>query len=441
MAKITPFRGLMFNQEKAGAITDLVCPPYDIISSQEREKLYQKSPYNVVRLEFGKEDPADNQNDNRYTRAAALLQDWIKNDILCRDQSPAFYVYEMEYAAGAATKKLRGFISLVRLEEYASGIIKPHETTLSGPKTDRLNLLRACKAGFSQIYSLFSDPQSIVADILASVTRKPDQEVKADDKVIHRIWSLSGAEEIEAIVRELADKPLFIADGHHRYDTALNYRNEQRAAAGSWTGEEPFNYTAMFLARLEDPGLTIFPAHRALFDLTAIELPRFKDELRRYFSIERIDCAKHTEDKDLATIIDTMAHRTDRAHVFGMRIKGEESYYLLTLRNEADMQALLPDRAPAYQRLDVSILHHLIIDKLLGIKMDTHKLGLNIEYIKDAGEAAKRVREGSVDIVFFLNPTKVSEMKDVALAGERMPQKATYFYPKLVTGLVMNKLD
>lgn len=441
MAKITPFRGFMFNQEKAGAITDLVCPPYDIISSQEREKLYQKSPYNVVRLEFGKEDPADSQNDNRYTRAARLLEDWIKNDILYRDQAPAFYIYEMEYRAGASTKKLRGFISLVRLEEYASGIIKPHETTLSGPKTDRLNLLRACKAGFSQIYSLFSDPRNLVADILASVTRKPDQEVKADDNVIHRIWSLSGVHEIEAIVRELADKPLFIADGHHRYDTALNYRNEQRAAAGACTGEEPYNYTAMFLARLEDPGLTIFPAHRALFNLASLEFPHFKEELKRYFSIERIDCAANTEDKDLETIIDTMAHRTDRAHVFGMRIKGEDSYYLLTLRNEADMQALLPDRAPAYQRLDVSILHHLIIDKLLGIKMETHKLGLNIEYIKDAGEAAKRVREGSVDMVFFLNPTKVSEMKDVALAGERMPQKATYFYPKLVTGLVMNKLD
>jgi uncharacterized protein (DUF1015 family) len=441
MAKITPFRGVVFNQEKAGAITNLVCPPYDIISSQEREKLYRKSPHNVVRLEFGKENPADNQNDNRYTRAAFLLEDWIKNDVLCRDQAPSLYVYEMEYTIGTVTKKLRGFVSLVRLEEYASGIIKPHETTLSGPKTDRLNLLRACKAGFSQIYSLFSDPQNRIATVLASVTRSPDQEVKADDNVIHRIWSMNDTQSIEAIVRELADKPLFIADGHHRYDTALNYRNEQRAALGTYTGDEPFNYTAMFLARLEDPGLTILPAHRAVFNLGASNLPGFKDALNEYFRIERIDCKKETEDKDLTTILDTMAHRTERAHVIGMRIKGENSYYLLTLRNEADMAALLPKTSAAYQHLDVSILHHLIIDKLLGIKMETHKLGQNIEYIKEAKEAIKRVRDGAVDIVFLLNPTKVGEIKDVALAGERMPQKATYFYPKLVTGLVMNKLD
>ena len=441
MAKIIPFRGILFNQEKAGAIADLVCPPYDIISSQERENLYRKSPYNVVRLEFGKEAPADNAVDNRYTRAALLLKDWIKNDILYRDQAPAFYVYEMEYTTGAATKKLRGFISLVRLEEYASGVIKPHETTLSGPKTDRLNLLRACKAGFSQIYSLFSDPRNIIAPILANITRKPDQEVRADDDVIHRIWSMNEAQDIKAIAQELADKPLFIADGHHRYDTALNYRNEQRAVAGAFTGEESYNYTAMFLARLEDPELTILPAHRALFNLAGFNLQRFKDDLTKHFSIERIDFKKHSESKDLKTILDTMAHRTDRAHVFGMRIKGEDSYYLLTLRTEADMEALLPDRAPAYRRLDVSILHHLLIDALLGIKMETHKLGLNIEYIKEAEEAAKRVREGAVDIIFFMNPTKVGEIKDVALAGERMPQKATYFYPKLVTGLVMNKLD
>jgi len=441
MAKIAPFRGILYNEAKAGTIDKLVCPPYDIISPAEQQELYRKSPYNVIRLELGLASPGDTDDDNRYTRAAAILGDWVRNGIVQQSKEPALYVYEMEYRAGKSAKKLRGIICLVRIEEYDSGIIKPHETTLSGPKTDRLNLLRACRASFSQIFSLFSDPQAKVAGILAKVSGKPLMEVKHGDGVIHRVWTLSDKDDIEDVVRAVVDQPVFIADGHHRYDTALNYRNERRKTAGSFTGEEGYNYTAMFLARLEDPGLTILPAHRVLFNLANFDPQRFEDDLNRYFDIERIDFDKKSEHKDLLTILDTMAHRADHAHVFGMRVRGEHSYYLLTLRNEEDMDDLLPANSPAYRKLDVSILHHLIIDKLLGVKMDTHKLGLNIEYIKDADEADKRVRDGSAEIVFFKNPTKVHEVKEVAGAGERMPQKATYFHPKLLTGLVMNKIE
>jgi uncharacterized protein (DUF1015 family) len=441
MAIIAPFRGIAYNQAKAGKIDALVCPPYDIISPAEQQDLYRKSPYNVIRLEFGLASPGDTEEDNRYTRAAAALEDWSRTNVLNQDREPVFYIYEMEYRFGEAVKKLRGFICLVRIEDYDSGVVKPHETTLSGPKTDRLNLLRACKASFSQIFSLFSDPQGKVSEVLAKVRTRPELEVRSSDSVVHRTWSLNDRNDIETVVREMADKQIFIADGHHRYDTALNYRNERRAAAGSFSGEEGYNYVAMFLAPMEDPGLTILPAHRALFNLANFDPRRFEDDLNCYFNIERIDFDRKSEAKDLRTVLDTMAHRADRAHVFGMRVKGERSYYLLTLRNEADMDALLPAKSPAYRRLDVSILHHLIIDKLLGIKMETHKLGLNIEYIKDAEEADKRVHDGAVELVFFMNPTKVREVKEVAAAGERMPQKATYFYPKLLTGLVMNKFE
>jgi uncharacterized protein (DUF1015 family) len=441
MAKIAPFRGIIYNEGKAGTIDALVCPPYDIISPAEQQELYRKSPYNVIRLEYGLTSPADGDGDNRYTRASLLLEEWLRTDILQQRTDPVLYVYEMEYQAGNAAKKLRGIICLVRIEDYDSGIVKPHETTLSGPKTDRLNLLRACKASFSQIFSLFSDPHDSVANTLAKVTRKPEMEIRHSDGVIHRLWTLSDGDCIDATIRELADKPIFIADGHHRYDTALKYRNEQRMVSGQVTGDEGFNYVAMFLTRLEDPGLTILPAHRALFNLTDFEPRRFEDDLNRYFNIERIDFDKRSESKDLQTVLDTMAHRADHAHVFGMRVKDEQSYYLLNLRNEADMDTLLPDKSRAYRRLDVSILHHLIIDKLLGIKMDTHKMGLNIEYIKEAQEADKRVHDNAAEVVFFMNPTKVREVQEVAAAGERMPQKATYFYPKLLTGLVMHKLD
>lgn len=441
MATIIPFQGVLFNQEAAGPVADLVCPPYDIISHDEQQALYRLSPHNVIRLEYGLESPADTESDNRYTRAAATLHDWLRTDILRSGPDPAFYIYEMEYPAGAATKRLRGFICLVRIEDYESGIIKPHETTLSGPKTDRLNLLRACKASFSQIYSLISDPSGAVAGVLASVRSRPEMEVTAADGVVHRVWTLADRQAIEAIAREVAANPIFIADGHHRYDTALNYRNERRAAQGSATGSEGFNYVPMFLARVEDPGLTILPAHRALFNLTDFDPQRFEEDLNRHFNIERFDFTGRTEAADRQTVLETLEHRADHAHVFGMRVKGERSYYLLTLRSEADLDAIIPERSTAYRRLDVSILHHLIIDRLLGIPMDTHKLGLNIEYIKDADEAVRRVNAGQADIIFLMNPTKVSEVRDVAAGGERMPQKATYFYPKLLTGLVMSKID
>jgi uncharacterized protein (DUF1015 family) len=441
MATIIPFRGVQYDLAKAGAIADLVCPPYDIISHEQQQALYRRSPYNVIRLEYGLASPGDTETDNRYTRAAALLDEWFKTGILKQGSEPAIYVYEMEFGSGRKQRKLRGFICMVRIEDYDSGIIKPHETTLSGPKTDRLNLLRSCKAGFSQIYSLVTDATGKIGAILESITRQPEREVQSSDGVVHRVWTLSAASEIDTIVRDIADKPIFIADGHHRYDTALNYRNERRKAAGSFTGAEGFNFVPMFLARIEDPGLVILPAHRALFNLTDFQPQRFEEDLNKFFNIERIDFTKRSEPADRKTVLDTMAHRADHGHTFGMRIRGEHSYYLLTLRNEADMDAIIPGRSPAYRRLDVSILHHLIIDRLLGIKMETHKLGLNIEYIKEADDTVNRVADGTAEVIFLMNPTKVTEVRDVATAGERMPQKATYFYPKLLSGLVMSKLE
>jgi uncharacterized protein (DUF1015 family) len=441
MATIAPFRGILYNQAKTGDIADLICPPYDIISPAQQQEFYRKNHYNVIRLEFGLESPGDTTEDNRYTRSASALNDWISNQILVKQDSPAIYVYEMEYKAGGVTKKLRGMICLVKIEDYDSGIIKPHETTLSGPKTDRLNLLRACKASFSQIFSLFSDPDAKIAAILGKNLGRPALEVANTDGIKHRIWMLSDRQDIDIIVRELADRHVFIADGHHRYDTALNYRNERRKAAGLTTGDQPYDYVAMYLARLEDPGLTVLPAHRTLFNLPDFDHGRFEEDLNRYFNIERIDFDQNSEAADRQTVLETMAHRSEQSHVFGMRVKGEKSYYILTLRNDADMDALIPNKSAAYRRLDVSILHHLIIDKLLGIRMETHKLGLNIEYVKDAAEADKRVHDGAADIVFFMNPTKVREVKDVASAGERMPQKATYFYPKLLTGLVIHMIE
>jgi uncharacterized protein (DUF1015 family) len=441
MAMIAPFQGIRFNEELAGPIADLVCPPYDIISHDQQQALYRKNPHNVIRLEFGLESPADTDTDNRYVRSAATLEEWLRSGVLRRDEGPALYIYEMAYNADGAKRKLRGFVGLVKIEDYDSGVIRPHETTLSGPKTDRLRLLRACGASFSQIFSLFSDPDGKVRNALRREEAHDAAEIRSSDNVIHRFWPLTDRSAIAAIVSALQRSDIFIADGHHRYDTALNYRNERRIAAKSFTGDEGFNFVSMFLAPIEDPGLTVLPAHRAMFNLDDFHPRKFEEDLNRYFNIERIDFDARSEVADRKTVLQTMARRSDHAHIFGMRVRGEQSYYLLTLRSESDMDSIVPERSPAYRRLDVSILHHLIIDRLLGIRMDTHKLGLNIEYIKEADVALERVAKGDVEIVFLMNPTKVSEVRDVALAGERMPQKATYFYPKLLTGLLVHKLD
>src|SRR5208337_2003430 len=215
MTKIIPFRGIVYNRARAGSLADLVCPPYDIISPAAQQELYRKSPHNVIRLEYGLESPGDTESDNRYTRAKVLLDEWSRTSILRQDREPAFYVYEMEYKVGVVVKRLRGFICLARIEDYDSGVVKPHETTLSGPKTDRLNLLRSCRASFSQIFSLFSDPQRIIRSILAGISGKPEMEVKNGDGVLHRVWLMTDQNTIDAVVREMSDKPLFIADGHH----------------------------------------------------------------------------------------------------------------------------------------------------------------------------------------------------------------------------------
>lgn len=440
MAKIIPFRGIVYNQKKAGNIEDCVCPPYDVISPEIQQKLYQKNTYNVVRLEFGLETVQDSETDNRYTRASRTFQDWLENGILQQSEAPALYIYDMEYHIDGHKKLLRGFIGRVKIEDFNSGIVLPHESTLSGPKADRFNLIQTCRAQFSQIYSLYSDPEGRIARILAKPDQQPVMTVRNDNGVTHRIRPLTKGDDINAIAREMADKAFFIADGHHRYETALEYRNMRRKQ-GITSGTEAFNYVTMYLARLEDPSLTILPAHRALYNLAKFNPDSFERELNGYFDLTRFDFDQRNEPELRETVIKKMTALAARNHSFVMRLKTQNRYYLLTLRSDADLERMIPGKSAAYQNLDVSILHHLIIEKMLGIKMELQKLGTNIEYVKDADDAIKRVEDGAAEIVFLMNPTKVGDVKAVAAAGERMPQKATYFYPKLLTGLVMDKLD
>jgi uncharacterized protein (DUF1015 family) len=441
MAKIVPFRGLRYAKARIGAAGSVMAPPYDVISPEMQEKLYQRSPYNVVRLILGKTSENDSDADNRYSRAAADFQAWQKEGVLERDKVPSIYLYDQEYTLEDGSRVVRkGFMALTRLEDFSSGVVKPHEKTLSGPKTDRFNLTKACGANFSPIFSLYSDP----CCVLEALTRKekervPELEVLDDDGVSHRLWQVTEPQIIHKAQDLLDNKPLFIADGHHRYETALNYRNYMRERHPDYTGKEPFNYVLMYFANMEDQGMVIFPTHRLLFNLPDFSLPNFLQSLGEYFSIETSLLEPADPDARIQ-VRKTLQDKGKAAHTLAF-FAGDHKVYYLSLKDEKSMDSLFDPKSPkALRTLDVSILHRLILECLLKITPEAQEQQSNLKYVKNFDEPFERVLNGEAQGAFLMNPTRMSEVRDVANAGEKMPQKSTYFYPKLLTGLVINKI-
>ncbi|MBA3060514.1 MAG: DUF1015 domain-containing protein [Nitrospirae bacterium] len=403
MAEIIPFKGVLYNMSKVSG-EDVIAPPYDIIEPEYKEKLYSKSPYNIVRIDFGKELEGDNELQNKHTRAANNLNSWLKDGILHGSKTPAFYAYEVEYKVKEKTKKLRGFFSLVRLEELGKGVY-PHECTHSKPKADRLNLLRTCRANISPIFSLYNSPEKKASEIISRVMlQKPYMKAKDSDGAIHRLWVVEAEKDIKTTQNDLKGKPVFIADGHHRYETALEFKKEMNRSGG-------WDYVLMFLANMSDEGLTILPAHRLVKNLSENSL----DILSGYFAIEI-----------LSSQDDITGALSECGHAIGFCHRNSDNLYLLRHKGSG-----LENINPALKELDVTILHELIFKKLLNISEVTYEM--------DAAETRDMVRKGIYDAAFFLNPTGVKDVERVALSGERMPPKSTYFYPKLLTGMVIYK--
>lgn len=421
MAEIIPFKGVLYNPEKVN--TDkTMAPPYDIITTEFKEILYRQSPYNIVRIDFGKDEDGDNEGENRYTRASRFLSDWLHEGILVKALHPSFYCYEISYELNGNSRKTRGFLGAVRIEELGSGKIHPHEMTYSKPKSDRLNILRFCHANTSPIYSLYSSIEKRTSSILdAVVMKKPFIETRDGDGFTHRLWQISDRDAVETIGKELSDKDIFIADGHHRYETALKFKKEMQEKGLIKTGEEPYNYALMFLANIEDDGLTLLPTHR-IVEIDSEISP--KDVLKKYFEIQKINSDGLSEKQARQELFQIMRKS---AHSFGMFLTNSNTYYAL-LFNGSKIEMDLPD---CLRNLDVTLLHKLVFEKILKIE--------HYEYEMDPDAAVERARKGSFEAVFFLNPTKLTDVKEVALAGERMPPKSTYFYPKLLTGMVIYK--
>ncbi len=424
MADIKAFKGLRYT-ENAGKIAQLVCPPYDIISDEQRMEYLKTNENNIIRLELPK-------GENAYKTAGETLKSWLSNNILTKDDNAGIYVYEMEFSVKKSeTKKVKGFISLVKLEEFSKGIILPHEETLSKAKTDRFNLMSETFCNFSQIYSLYMDEDNSTFSLIEKASNRPaDVEVTDGDGVIHRLWCVFDKDIITKVSDKFSDKKLYIADGHHRYETALNF-HKHLCEQGISDENSESGYVCMMLVNMENDGLVVFPTHRIVRDLTDFNVQQVIEKCKEYFDITLHDNISTSEEK-----LSTLYNEGKKAFAL---YTGDKKYYLLILKDTEVMKKLLPDMSGAYCQLDVSILHSLVLERLFGIDKENMANQKNLTYTKILDEAIKAVDDKKANCAFILNPTRVSEIRDVALASEKMPQKSTYFYPKLITGLVMNK--
>ncbi|MCX5725705.1 MAG: DUF1015 domain-containing protein [Candidatus Saganbacteria bacterium] len=442
MAKIFPFRGIYYNKKKLKKLSLVMSPPYDVISLAERDRFYEQSHFNVIRLILGKEFPGDTEVNNKYLRAEKFFEGWLRHGIISQDPEPHIYIYEQKYKYGKKEYLRRGFIALLKLEDFDRGKVFPHEHTLPKPKSDRFELIRTCSANFDCVFSLYSDEKGRIEKAMRPfVGRKPFIELMDNDKIRHRVWRIDKKGAIKKITNEMGDLAVFIADGHHRYEAALKFRDEMKDKYQKFTGEESYNHIMMCFTPIQGKGLTILPIHRLIRNIPSLDTLRFEDALSQYFDMEVFGFSSRSEPKVRKKLFSKMESLGKKAHVFGMYIKGGNKYYLLTLKDEKTIDKIVSEDKPKeWRRLDVTIVHSLIIEKILGIGMEKVESEDHVSFTKNADEAIDTVLKGENQLAIFINPTKVEDVIAIASAKEKMPQKSTFFYPKLLTGLLMNKI-
>ena len=434
MVEVSPFKGIIYNKEKISNLDDVMSPPYDIISPEMQNTLYNKHPNNFVRLILGKQNPGDNEQDNRYTRAKEQFNAWLNKSILLESNNLAIFPYKIEYEIKNKKKTMKGFFILLKLDpDYK--LVKAHERTLSKPKADRLNLMRSCHANLEPIQLLYIDENDTIMKKIDEIINEHVIDVKGYDGFNHKLWKLEDENVISMITEELKDKILFIADGHHRYQTAINYANELKKETGNNKEDASFNYRMVILANMFDEGLSILPTHR-LIKKHIIDVEDLIKKLGEYFIVEdkTMDSSKENYKSLSMKIKDEI--ETETKHKFAMFLKNR--YYILTLKNEKIMDKFAGGRSETWRTLDVSILHKIILEHLLGI--NEKNIEDYVKYTRVDEDAIKFVDDGEFDFSFLMNATKIEELKAVADAGEHMPQKSTYFLPKMLSGLVMYKM-
>jgi uncharacterized protein (DUF1015 family) len=434
MAHIAPFRAFRYDPTRVVA-QQVMTQPYDKITPEMQDRYYAASPYNLVRIILGKAQPGDQSGQNVYTRAAGFFQDWRREGILRQDLEPSLYRYVQRFTGpgGGPELERRGFIALGQIEDYSANVVFRHEQTLSKPKADRLELLRAARAHFGQIFMLYSDPTAEI-DRLLETNGEVVTSVHDEYGVLHQLARISDPDLIELVRNQMTDKKLIIADGHHRYETALNYRNEARNAVGVATvatGNRlaPHEFVMMTFVNMENPGLLILPTHRVVHGLASFSADEFRSHAREYFSVEEAD---PTMDAQRATGLLSAAGRAGTAL---LAVTAERVFLLNTPKT------LGTNRFAGFslrqQALDVVQLHRCLLEGALGISEEAIRNQQNISYVRDAAEALTRVRSGGANIAFLMNPVRMQQVRDIAFAGEVLPQKSTDFYPKLLSGLAI----
>ncbi|WP_242337502.1 MULTISPECIES: DUF1015 domain-containing protein [Anaeromyxobacter] len=442
MAEIAPFHGIRYAASKGRALAQLIAPPYDLISQEQRDELLRRSTENVVHITLGEERPGDGPAQNRYTRAAEYFRRWLAEGVLRRDPTPALYPLEQSFWSPDGRRlKRRGFMAAVRLHEFREGIIVPHEKTLVAPKADRLEILRHVGANLSPIFGLYRDEAQVTARTLdAATAAEPVADTDSDDGVHHRMWRTEDPALVSALTELVARQRVFIADGHHRYETALVYQRQLEEANPGLPADGGHHYILMFLCPMNDPGLFLFPTHRLLFGLKDLSLPRFVERLERYFTVETLP-EDIRRPAGRAWAISKLAEHGGKASTFILLSAEDQKARVVTLRDDVDLSDAELPANQMLRALDVTVLHSIVFQHLLGLSPRAQENQENLTYVRDAGEAVNRVLSGEHQLGFLLNPTPMWQVEAIGDAGETMPQKSTLFYPRLQSGLVMRQVN
>ncbi len=446
MAKIVPFRGIVYHPERVENLANVATPPYDVITPKEQLAFYERHPWNIIRLILGKTSEKDTPQDNRHTRSAGYFNVWLSEGILVQDPSPAFYLTSIDFSVQSRKITRWGVISLVALESFEKGVVLPHEKTFSRVKLERLELMKSCHANYSPIFSLYSDTEQMVLSTLRQSCSKMGPDMKPDMKFVdayghlHQLWRVTDVSVHQRISNFMNDKSIFIADGHHRYETALNYRQWIADRTPGFSPEHPANFIMMYLCGMEDPGLVILPAHRMVKAMSQKKMDSFITAAEACFDISHFSIKSGIGTGTVAENWDGMLKTGSLRTRIGVAIRNHPQGYLLDLKPGIMQQMFGREMSERMLELDVTVLTRLILMELLGMnhsQLDDESI---MSYSSQTDVALEAVSTGECDAAFILNPTRIDQVKRIAEAGEIMPRKSTYFYPKVITGQVLNRL-
>ncbi len=441
MAHVAPFRGIRYNPSRIADLAEVTTPPYDVISEAEQEAFHERHPRNVIRLILNRSAEGDTPEENPHTRAARCFRDWLDTGVLVRDPAPALYLTRVDFPMGGTVVRRYGLIASVRLEPFHRGIILPHERTFSKVKSERLDLMKQCHANFSPIFSTFPDAEGLMDRLRRSVHGvAPSAEFTDADGHRHLLWPLTDPDLHQVTRRAMADRKIYIADGHHRYETALAYRDWVADRTPNFTADHPANHVMMYLCAMQDPGLVILPAHRMLESVPDQRRRALLDGAAPFFDITAVSLNGNGAPAAARTCTRMLDQARDRDHAIGVFIKDRPEFWVISLKPGVMEERYARRLPPPLRSLDVTVLTQLVLSDLLSVEQERLDDNRWITYTSRAEAAVERVLSGGCDMAFLLNPTRMEQVREIAENGLIMPRKSTYFYPKVVTGQVLKAL-